>query len=46
MAHAGRHDRTDTVTYLHADLHDLHDLATAVSALTGQPHPLAHTTTT
>jgi len=44
-AYAGHHDRTDTTTstYLHADLHDL---ATALAALTGQPHPLAHTTTT
>ncbi|NKQ59069.1 site-specific integrase, partial [Amycolatopsis sp. K13G38] len=39
-AYAGHHDHTDTATptYLHADIHDL---ATALAALTGEPHPLA-----
>jgi integrase/recombinase XerC len=40
-AYAGHFDSGDsaTVTYVKASLHDI---ATALSALTGEPHPLAH----
>ncbi len=40
-AYAGHSDAADsaTVTYVKASLHDV---ATALAALTGEPHPLAH----
>ncbi|VVJ21668.1 Uncharacterised protein [Amycolatopsis camponoti] len=40
-AYAGHSDSADsaTVTYVKASLHDV---ATALAALTGEPHPLAH----
>lgn len=42
-AFAGHHDRSDnaTTTYIKADIHDI---ATALAALTGEPHPLANNT--
>ncbi|GAA2397139.1 site-specific integrase [Dactylosporangium salmoneum] len=36
--HTGRNDAGSTATYVRADLHDV---ATATAALTGEPHPLA-----
>ncbi|MER7283878.1 tyrosine-type recombinase/integrase [Dactylosporangium sp. NPDC000244] len=38
--HTGRGDAGSTATYVRADLHDV---ATATAALTGEPHPLANT---
>jgi hypothetical protein len=36
--HTGRHDLGATATYVRADVHEV---ATALSALTGERHPLA-----